>query len=190
MTYLAIIHNTSLHQKRLVVLKTGNLLQIWNISSLLPSFAAMAMESISLKQVRFATNHNNIFPKNQWKHHPVIPATHTSRIMFHFGTIKNYKRTEISKVKSLLTYINTYIALHSYLAVHSYDMWLCCFLTLMGFLCFLLKTLDRFFLSFLEQPFGSSKSICSNLCTTNQTLYLTNYRCIVRLHGHGIEANC
>jgi hypothetical protein len=72
----------------------------------------MAMESISLKQVTFATNHNNIFPKNQWKHHPVIPATHTSRIMFHFGTIKNYKRTDFQG-KKFVKYIHSLAQLFS-----------------------------------------------------------------------------
>ncbi|KAJ7005280.1 hypothetical protein NC653_009931 [Populus alba x Populus x berolinensis] len=57
------------------------------------SFAAVAMESASLKHVIFARNQYSIFSKNKRKHHPLIPKTHVRR-RFGFGSVKNYKKSD------------------------------------------------------------------------------------------------
>jgi hypothetical protein len=63
------------------------------ISPSLFSFAAVAMESASLKHVIFTRNQYSIFSKNQRKHHPLIPKTHVRR-RFGFGSVKNYKKSD------------------------------------------------------------------------------------------------
>ncbi|KAJ6934760.1 hypothetical protein NC651_009683 [Populus alba x Populus x berolinensis] len=57
------------------------------------SFAAVAMESASLKHVIFTRNQYSIFSKNKRKHHPLISKTHVRR-RFGFGSVKNYKKSD------------------------------------------------------------------------------------------------
>ena len=67
----------------------------YEISPSLFSFAAVAMESASLKHVIFTRNQYSIFSKNQRKHHPLIPKTHIRRRFgFGFGSVKNYKKSD------------------------------------------------------------------------------------------------